>query len=120
MAILYELKTNDGDYEDYREYTLYRNTSKEAVEEVKKELEKRFSEMLTKKLRGVTDKDIEVYDSPEYNNLPDAKWDKIYKQRCKEIKIRGLGELRIEEVEYDTVPGIEEMLKQLDLVEGSK
>lgn len=83
---LYELYTSDGEYEDFREYVLYRNT----------------------------DKNI-VYESRDYETLSDEKWNAINNHEGRQYKIQGLSEMRIREIEYDNSPNIKKILDKLGL-----
>lgn len=113
MTTIYELFTSDGEYEDYREYILYRNTDRKIVESVKSDVEKELQRLYSKKIRGVTEKDIEKYNICELTD--DEKWQKIYDQKQIEYKIEGLSALEIKEKEFNGEPDIANIIATLGL-----
>lgn len=115
MSILYELFTSDGEYEDWREYILYRNTDRETVESVKSSVEKELQRLYNKKIRGVTEEDLELYNSCEYESLSDEKWQKIYDKKQIEHKIEWLSALSIREKEFNEEPDIKKIVAGLGL-----
>jgi DNA-directed RNA polymerase specialized sigma subunit len=113
---LFALVTNDGDYEDYQEYTLYRNTDRKIVEKVKEDLKVYFEKLLNKKIKGITDEDIEKYENFSYDEeetqaLSDEKFDKINKMKMIQKKIHGLSEPEIIEIEYNNIPRMKDIAK---------
>jgi hypothetical protein len=110
---LYELITSDGNYEDYQEYTLCRNTDRKVVEKVKKDIEIYFKKLLSRKITGVTDEDISNYDTNTYEMFPYEKWQLIYNNQQMKEKIKGLSELEIVEVEYNNILSMKEIIAMI-------